>query len=145
MKHIILFSLFLLTSCYSSLYLSDRHTGSIQAITSSGDTLTVNIHSTYSLYDRNRIYYQDWKFYYNGGWVSTPYYYDRYYIPYYIYRDRPTYYYPQPGIPIYYKPKKSYDKRESKPRSTGTTSAKKSRNAPEGKKRTRSSEKKKKG
>lgn len=137
--------LLLTTSCYTLTEWPARsYSENIKAVTSSGDSLNVNIHNSYNLFLRDRSYYDGWRFYYNRGWIAPDYYFRSYYIPIYVYRNNSYIYYPQPLI---YKNDRSNDtkiKRETKPRSSGTTSKGKSRDVKEGKKRTRSSEKKEK-
>lgn len=140
------FIVLILTSCYSTVNWPSRYVEEdLTAVTATGDTLSISVHNSYNWYSKNSYYYDGWRFYYNQRWVTPDWYFTNYYIPTYVTRPYPYYYYPQPGIPLKTYPKKSYERRESKPRSTGKTTQQKSRTTPEGKKRTRSSEKSEKG
>jgi len=109
---------FLFTGCYTSLeYTRTPDTiTSVLAVTSQGDTVQVPTYQFYTNYQERPTYYNDWRFYYRDTWYNPHSYYSTYYR-YYWYRPFNTWNY----TPYTY-PSRVEPKRESKPRSSGTTS-----------------------
>jgi hypothetical protein len=114
---LILLLLFLSTSCYTSLeYTRTPNTvTSVLAVTSQGDTVQVPTYQFYTNYQERPAYYNDWRFYYRDTWYNPHSYYSTYYR-YYWYRPFNTWNY----TPYTY-PSRVEPKRDSKPRSSGTT------------------------
>jgi len=119
MRYLLLLLPFLLTGCYTtydwSYYTGNRQPESLLAVTSQGDTVQVPTYQFYTNYQERPTYYNDWRFYYRDTWYNPHSYYTTYYR-YYWYRPFNTWNY----TPYTY-PSRIEPKRETKPRSSGTT------------------------
>ena len=116
MKRISVLLLLFLTSCYTTISYQQREPiTSVLAVTSHGDTVQVPTYQFYINYQERPTYYNDWRFYYRDTWYNPHSYYTTYYR-YYWYRPFNTWNY----TPYKY-PSRVEPKRESKPRSSGTT------------------------
>lgn len=119
MKKILFLIPFLFTGCYTtydwSYYTAARQPESLLAVTSQGDTVQVPTYQFYTNYQERPTYYNDWRFYYRDTWYNPHSYYSTYYR-YYWYRPYSSWNY----TPYKY-PSRVEPKRESKPRSSGTT------------------------
>lgn len=119
MRYLLLLLPFLLTGCYTtydwSYYTATRQPESLLAVTSHGDTVQVPTYQFYINYQERPTYYNDWRFYYSDTWYNPHSYYSTYYR-YYWYRPFNTWNY----TPYTY-PSRIEPKRETKPRSSGTT------------------------
>lgn len=108
-----------MTSCYTTISYQQREPiTSVLAVTAKGDTVQVPTYQFYTNYQERPTYYNDWRFYYRDTWYNPHSYYSTYYR-YYWYRPYSSWNY----TPYTY-PSRVEPKRESKPRSSGTSSGK---------------------